>query len=190
MAAPTLLHHAELTTFGLRAAVALGLAEPALPRGAIRVRVAELAAALGTAAGVCAKIARDVMLLAQNEIGELREGGIGRGSSSAMADKRNPVASVAVAAASARVPGLVPTILATMAQEHERAAGGWQAEWGTVTDRLVRRGSAAAWTADLLGSLEVDVEAMGRNAAGLRGSPDGVPTLIERELAEAAAAGR
>ena len=101
------------------------------------MRPAELAGALGVLAGVYAKIARDVSLLAQNEIGELREGGgPGRGGSSAMAHKRNPVASVAIAAATTRVPGLVATMLAAMAQEHERAAGAWQAEWGTLSELL------------------------------------------------------
>ena len=83
-----------------RVAAELGLADPVLPWGAIRVRPAELAAALGVLAGVCAKIARDVTLLSQTEVGELREGGgPGRGGSSAMPHKRNPVASVSILAA-------------------------------------------------------------------------------------------
>jgi 3-carboxy-cis,cis-muconate cycloisomerase len=171
---------------GARVAAQLGLAEPTLPWGAIRVRPVELASALGVLAGVFAKIARDVELFAQNEVGELREGGAERGGSSAMAHKRNPVASVAILACTTRVPGLVSTMLAAMAQEHERAAGAWQAEWGTLSDLLTLVGSAAAWSADLLGGLEVDVVRMRENAAGLDGSLDGVAPLIDRALAVSA----
>ncbi len=167
-----------------RVAGELGLAAPVLPWGAIRVRPVELCCALGGLAGVCAKIARDVGLLAQNEIGEVREGGgSGRGGSSAMAHKRNPVASVAILAAATRVPGLVATMLAAMAQEHERALGGWQAEWGTLSEILTLVGSATAWSADLLGGLQVDAARMAANAAALDGSLDGVPALIDRALA-------
>jgi 3-carboxy-cis,cis-muconate cycloisomerase len=169
---------------GARVAAELGLAEPTLPWDAIRVRPVELAAALGVLAGVLAKIARDVTLFAQSEVAEVREGGgPGRGGSSAMAHKRNPVASVAILACTTRVPGLVATMLAAMAQEHERAAGGWQAEWGTLSDLLTLVGSAAAWSADLLASLEVDVERMREHAAGLEHGLDGVASLIDRALA-------
>lgn len=172
---------------GARVAVELGLAEPTLPWGAIRVRPVELASALGVLAGVLAKIARDVTLFAQNEVAELREGGApGRGGSSAMAHKRNPVASVAILACTTRVPGLVATMLAAMAQEHERAAGSWQAEWGTLSDLLTLVGSAAAWAADLLGGLEVDAERMREHTRGLDGELDGVPPLIDRALAAGA----
>jgi 3-carboxy-cis,cis-muconate cycloisomerase len=148
-----------------RVAAELGLAEPTLPWAAIRVRPAELASALGVLAGVFAKIAADVVLFSQTEVGELREGGgPGRGGSSAMAHKRNPVAAVTVLACAERVPGLVATMLATMRQEHDRAAGAWQAEWGTLTDLLALTGSAAAWSADLLANLEVDVDRMRGNA--------------------------
>ena len=83
----------------------------------------------------------------------MREGGPG-GRSSAMAHKRYPAAAVSVLACAARVPGLVATVLGAMAQEHERAAGGWQAEWGTITNALVLTGSAAAWgLADFGGGL-------------------------------------
>ena len=93
-----------------------------------------------------AKIARDVTLLAQQEAAEVREGGhVDRGGSSAMAHKRNPVSAVSVLACAKRTPGLVATALAAMEQEHERAAGAWQAEWGTLTELLTLTGSAAAW---------------------------------------------
>jgi 3-carboxy-cis,cis-muconate cycloisomerase len=171
-----------------RVAAELGLADPVLPWGAIRVRPVELAAALGVLAGVCAKIARDVELLSQTEIGELREGGgPGRGGSSAMPHKRNPVASVSILAAATRVPGLVATMLAAMPQEHERAAGGWQAEWGTLSELLTLTGSATAWSAELLAGLEVDAARMREHAAPLDGELDAVDELIERALASSAA---
>jgi 3-carboxy-cis,cis-muconate cycloisomerase len=167
-----------------RVASELGLAEPTMPWDAIRVRPAELACALGVLSGVLAKIAGDVVLFAQTEVDELREGGgPGRGGSSSMLHKRNPVASVSVLACAVRVPGLVATMLAAMAQEHERAAGKWQAEWGTLSDLLTLVGSAAAWTVDLLANLEVDVERMREHAAGLEGDTGAVGTLIDRALA-------
>jgi 3-carboxy-cis,cis-muconate cycloisomerase len=132
----------------------LGLNEPVLPWHTNRVRPAQLACALGLLAGALAKIARDVTLLAG-----VREGVPGRGASSAMAHKRNPVAAVSVLACAKRVPGLVSTMLACMEQELERAAGAWQAEWGTMTDLLRLTGSAAAWARDLLEHLEVEAQA-------------------------------
>jgi 3-carboxy-cis,cis-muconate cycloisomerase len=105
---------------------------------------------------VLGKIARDVTLMP-----EVREGVEGRGRSSAMAHKRNPVASVSVLACTRRVPGLVATMFAAMEQEHERAAGAWQAEWGTVTDLLRLTGSATAWARELLEHLQVDAALAG-----------------------------
>jgi 3-carboxy-cis,cis-muconate cycloisomerase len=144
-------------------AAELGLVEPTVPWHAIRRRPAALAGALGTLAGIAAKVARDAVLLAQSEVGEAREGGDG-GGSSAMAHKRNPVAGVSAAACAARVPGLVSTMLSVMDGEHERAAGGWQAEWETQRDLLRLTGAAIAWIAELLDGLEVDPERMRRNA--------------------------
>ena len=147
-----------------RVAATLGLSEPLLPWHTERTRIAALAAALGAVVGAAAKIARDVTLHAQSEVGELREAAAaGRGASSAMAHKRNPVAAVSVIACAKRVPGLVATIFAAMEQEQQRAAGAWQAEWGTLGELLELTGSAAAWLADLLAGLEVDTERMRAN---------------------------
>jgi 3-carboxy-cis,cis-muconate cycloisomerase len=166
-----------------RVAAGLGLCEPALPWHVVRVRPARLAAALATLAGVLAKVARDVTLLAQDEVGEVREGGVpGRGGSSAMAHKRNPVAAVSVLACAERVPGLAGTILGAMAQEHERAAGAWQAESGTVTDLLRLTGSAAVWARDLLENLEIDAERM-RLHVGAEPDLGASAQLIDRALA-------
>jgi 3-carboxy-cis,cis-muconate cycloisomerase len=142
----------------------LELAEPALPWHTVRTRPARLACALGEAAGAMAKIARDVELLAQTEVGEVSEGGgEGRGGSSTLPHKRNPVGAVAVSACAARVPGLVATMLASMAQEHERAAGAWQAESETLSDLLRLTGSAAVALRELLDGLEVHTERMREN---------------------------
>jgi 3-carboxy-cis,cis-muconate cycloisomerase len=154
----------------------LGLAEPILPWHTDRTRPARLACGLGLLAGALSKPARDVTLSP-----ELREGVPGRGASSAMAHKHNPVAAVSVLACTRRVPGLVATILAGMEQELERAAGGWQAEWGTMSELLRLTGSAAAWGRDLLGHLEVDADAMRRSAGG---APDlgAALVLVDRAL--------
>ena len=154
----------------------LGLAEPALPWHTNRLRPVAIAAALGALAGVLGKVARDVTLTP-----EVREGVEGRGASSAIAHKRNPVASVSVLACSRRVPGLVATMLAAMEQEHERAAGAWQAEWGTMTELLRLTGSAAAWARDLLEHLQVDAVAM-RASAGEGPDLGASSLLIDRAL--------
>ncbi|MDR9372307.1 lyase family protein, partial [Conexibacter sp. JD483] len=156
----------------------LGLAAPPLCWHTLRLPVAAVAGATATLAGILGKLARDVTLLAQNELGELREGTPGRGGSSAMAHKRNPVAAVSVLACTRRVPGLATTLLAAMEQEHERAAGAWQAEWATLTDLLALTGSAAAWSRDLLENLEVDAARMAAN----------LPVKDEAAVAAAAAA--
>ena len=150
-----------------RVAAELELVSPALPWHTNRTRPVAAAAALDALAGSLAKVARDVALLAQTEVGEVREGGgPDRGASSGIAHKRNPIASVSVTACAIRVPGLVATMFAEMPQEHERAAGGWQAEWGTLTDLLRLTGSAAAWARELLEELEPDVDRMAANACG------------------------
>jgi 3-carboxy-cis,cis-muconate cycloisomerase len=180
---------------GIAAAVAgeLGLAEPVLPWHTHRSRPAAIAASLGSLAGVLAKVAGDVVLLAQGEVGEVREGGgHGRGGSSSMPHKHNPVASVSVIACAKRVPGLVATVMAVMDHEHERAAGGWQAEWGTLSDLLRLTGSAAAWARDLLEGLEVDPARMRENLErlGLEGDLGAADALIDRALVAHGAAPR
>ena len=139
----------------------LGLAEPALGWHTIRLRPARCSAALGSALGVMGKVARDVVLLAQTEVAEAAEGaGEGRGGSSTMPHKRNPVGAVAVIACAQRAPGLVATILGAMGQEHERAAGAWQAEWEPFLELLRIAGSAATTLRELLEGLDVDADRM------------------------------
>ncbi len=141
----------------------LGLAVPAHAWHSIRVAPARIASALGLALGVMGKIGGDVALLAQTEVGEVREGPARQGGSSAMPHKRNPVNAIAIVACAQRGPGLVATVLSAMAQEHERAAGRWQAEWPVLAELLRLTGSAAAATHELLAGLEVDPARMRSN---------------------------
>ena len=185
---------------------ALGLCEPTLPWHTNRVRVAELAGALGAAAGVMGKLALDVTLLAQSEIGEVAEAAAdGRGGSSTLPHKRNPVGAVLVRAATARVPGLVATLLAAMAQEQERATGSWHAEWESQAELLRLAGGAAARTRELLEGLEVHPDRMRANLeatgglllteriAGALADPLGRPAaddLVRRLAGQASGGGR
>jgi len=162
----------------------LELMAPVVPWHTIRTPVAELAGALGTAAGVCAKIARDITLLAQTEVGEVSEGAAGRGGSSTMPHKQNPVAAVAAVAAAAAAPGLVATLLTAMVHEHERAAGAWHAEWRPWTQLLRTTGSAAAWLRDSIGNLEVHADRMRMNLELTGGmlQAEGVTTALTAAL--------
>jgi 3-carboxy-cis,cis-muconate cycloisomerase len=168
----------------------LGLAEPDLPWHTDRTRIADVAGALGLAAGALGKIARDVTLYAQTEVGELGEEGAGeRGGSSTMPHKHNPVAAVAAAACAAQAPGLVATLLAAMPQEYQRAAGGWHAEWRPLSALLSTVGSAAYWVADCLGRLRVDTGRMRANLSATGGALMAervAAALRERGVAEAA----
>lgn len=142
----------------------LDLALPDLPWHAQRDRFATLACALGVAAGTMGKIARDVSLLAQTEVAEAFEGALdGRGGSSTMPQKRNPVSASVVLTASLRAPGLVATMLAALPQEHERGLGGWQAEWETLPALVHLTAGAARHTAEMLAGLEVDAARMHAN---------------------------
>ena len=169
----------------------LGLALPVMPWHTDRLRIVELAGALAGAAAALGKIARDVTLLAQSEIGEVREGsagsagpgsagpgsagpgsaGPGRGGSSTMPHKRNPVAAIAILGCTKRVPGLVATLAAAAEQELQRAAGGWHAEWEPLGDLLRLTGSAASWGGELLAGLDIDAGRMRANLDAAAGLP-------------------
>jgi 3-carboxy-cis,cis-muconate cycloisomerase len=175
---------------GAGMAARLGLADPLLPWHTVRLRPARLSCALGAALGVMGKIARDVVLLAQTEVAEATEGASdGRGASSTMPHKRNPVGAVAVLACAQRAPGLVATILAAMIQEHERAAGAWQAEWEPLLELLRLAGSAAFTLAELLAGLDVDPDRM-RADLGATGDllmSESVATALTESLGRPAA---
>jgi 3-carboxy-cis,cis-muconate cycloisomerase len=140
----------------------LPLAE--IPWHSHRDRVAEIATTLGLLVGTLGKIASDISLLAQTEVAEVFEPAEkGRGGSSTMPHKRNPVACAAVLSAATRVPGLVGTMLAAMPQEHERGLGGWHAEWETLPEVVSLAGGAAHTMAALAPRLDVDPERMRQN---------------------------
>jgi 3-carboxy-cis,cis-muconate cycloisomerase len=148
-------------------AAQLELPVPAAPWHAYRDGLAAMIAACGVYTGTLAKVARDISLLMQPEIGELSEAG---GSSSAMPNKRNPAGSALVLAAATRVPSLVASFLSGMAQENERGAGGWQAEWTTVSQTIQATGSAASTLSQVINGLSVDAVRMRANLEATRGS--------------------
>jgi 3-carboxy-cis,cis-muconate cycloisomerase len=159
---------ASLGSRGLEVAEALSreldLALPALPWHAHRDRLAEFAAFLGILAGTLGKIGRDLSLLMQTEIAEAAEpAGEGRGISSAMPQKRNPVASAVALAAATRAPGLVATLLTGMVQEHERGLGGWHAEWETLPELASLVAGSLHHLAEAMEGLEIDVAQMRAN---------------------------
>ena len=142
----------------------LTLPRPDLPWHAERDRIATVAAALGVTAGAMSKIAGDVVLLAQTEVGELSEGARpGKGGSSAMPQKRNPVDAMAALAASRLAIAIVPTLMSGLEQEHERAVGAWQAEWVAVPHVFRHTAGAVAHVRQALEGLEVHEDRMRRN---------------------------
>jgi 3-carboxy-cis,cis-muconate cycloisomerase len=138
----------------------LGLEVPDAPWHAHRDRVAGFVAGAGVYGGTLGKIARDISLLMQSEVGEVFESG---GGSSTMPHKRNPSGCATVLASVHRLPGLVATILATMTQEHERAVGGWQVEGATLVDAVQASSAALAALTDVIDTLTVDSDRMRRN---------------------------
>jgi len=161
-------------------AAELGLALPALPWHAHRDRFAEVAATLGMLTGTLGKMARDISLLMQTEVAEVAEpSGPGRGGSSTMPHKRNPVGCAAVLTAAVRVPPLVATMLAGMVQEHERALGGWQAEWDTLPQIVALAAGALRQMAEVAGGLQVDAARMRANLDITRGLILGEAAMLE-----------
>ena len=166
-----------LAAFGDRGpAVAKALAEelhlplPGAPWHGHRDRMAEIATTLGLCTGTLGKIARDVSLHTQTEVGELFELlAEGQGGSSTMPHKRNPVTCAVVLAAATRVPGLVNTMLTAMVQEHQRGLGGWHAEWETLPEIARISGGALHHLAEMLAHLEVDSERMRENLEASNG---------------------
>jgi 3-carboxy-cis,cis-muconate cycloisomerase len=142
-------------------AAELDLPEPVLPWHSDRRRMATLAGALGLVAGTSAKISGDVALLMQNEVAEASEPGCaGRGGSSTLPQKRNPVGAAAVGSAARRAVALVMLYFGAMAGEHERHLTSWPVEWQSLGDLLALAGGAAARTAETVDGLEVDSTAM------------------------------
>ncbi len=179
----------------------LGLALPVLPWHTDRLRIIDLGVALARVAAALGKIARDVTLLAQAEIGEISEGSASsagpagggpsaprgadqrgpdpqaaaasprRGGSSAMPNKRNPVASIAILGCTRQVSGLLGILVSNSEHELQRAAGAWHAEWEPLAALLRLTGSASSWAAELLPGLVVDTSRMAANLAATKGLP-------------------
>jgi 3-carboxy-cis,cis-muconate cycloisomerase len=147
----------------------LDLAEPSGVWHGNREPVVELAGSLGAAAAATAKVATDIILLAQNELGELAENE--PGGSSSMPHKRNPTAAITARAAAAQVPGLVSTLLAAASPELQRGAGSWHAEWPALLSTLRYVGGGASRLRTAL-HLDVDAAAMARNLDALDGILD------------------
>lgn len=153
-----------------RLAEELKLPLPDAPWHTHRDRIAEAAAVLAIIAGTCGKIARDVSLMMQTDVGEAFEpSGEGRGGSSTMPHKRNPVAAASALAAAAMAPNLAATILAAQVQEHERSAGPWHAEWPTLPTLMLVTSGALAAIIDIAEGLEVDAARMRQNLDATNG---------------------
>jgi 3-carboxy-cis,cis-muconate cycloisomerase len=148
----------------------LRLELPDVPWHSHRDRMAEVATTLGICVGTLGKIARDIALHAQTEIGEVVEpAGEGRGGSSTMPHKRNPVTSAVLLSTADRIPGLVGTMLSTMVQEQERGLGGWHAEWETLPEIVRLTAGALHQMAEISPHLEIDAERMRQNLDSTRG---------------------
>lgn len=142
----------------------LNLPTPDLPWHTERDRIVEIAVTLGIVAGAMAKIADDLVLLAQTEVGEATEASApGKGSSSAMPQKHNPVDATNALAAARLAIGTVPVILSAMTQEHERAVGAWQAEWAAIPNLFCFTACAVERVRDAVAGLQVDPVRMQAN---------------------------
>jgi 3-carboxy-cis,cis-muconate cycloisomerase len=179
---------AEKTTSLL--AEELGLAPAEMPWHAHRDRLVEVAVTLGLLVGTLGKMARDIALMTQSEVAEVAEPSApGRGGSSSMPQKRNPVGCATVLAAATRISALVAVLLSAMTQEHERGLGGWQAEWETLPEVLLLTSGALSQMRQVMEGLRVDAERMRANLDATRGLiyAEAVSTVLARAIGHAAA---
>ncbi len=163
----------------------LELAEPVVPWHTNRSRIAEIGGALSLLSGVLGKISLDIILMAQTEVGEVSEpAGAGRGGSSTLPHKRNPILSVTAAASARRVQDLSQTLQAAMVQEHERAAGAWHAEWEALTEALALTGGEVAAVREATEGLEVHPEKLRENLDATGGLllAEHVTTIVAEHL--------
>jgi 3-carboxy-cis,cis-muconate cycloisomerase len=167
-----------------------GLVRPVLPWHALRTPMADLAAALAATAGALGKIAVDVQSLTRTEVAEVAEASVaGRGSSSAMPHKRNPVLATLIRSAALQVPLMAAGLTQCMVAEDERSAGVWHAEWNLLRECLRLTGGAAHTAVELVSGLEVRPERMSANLA-LTGSQivsERVAAVLAPVLGKAAA---
>ncbi len=156
-------------------AIELELVLPAAPWHTQRDRIAETACFCGILTGTLGKIARDISLMAQTDVGEVNEGTqAGRGGSSTMPHKRNPVSCNIILAAAASVPNLVATILAAQVQDHERGLGSWASEWRALPEIMKLTSGALLHTMTMIENLEI-------NAARMRANLDATNGLVMAE---------
>lgn len=149
----------------------LGLAEQVLPWHGIRTPLADVASTLLVTTGALGKLAADVLVLTRTEIGEVtEEQAPGRGASSAMPQKHNPVYSTLVATAARQLPPIAMTLFGSMVVEDERSSGGWHAEWQPLRESLRITAGAASNAVRLTGSLRVSPETMAANLDLTRGA--------------------
>jgi len=168
-----------------RMARELDLGVPTVPWHARREALAGLAASLAILVGAVGKVARDIALMAQAEVGEAFEPrAVGRGGSSAMAHKRNPTGCQTALSAALRAPGLAATMLAGLPQEEERGLGGWQAEGPVLAELFGLAHAALSAMRPVAEGLEVDTEAMRRRlqAAGVGEDVGQSEALVRRAL--------
>ena len=168
-----------------------GLAEQVLPWHALRLPVADLGATLAVVTGALGKFAVDVLGMARTEVAEVAEPAVaGRGGSSAMPQKRNPVLATLIRSAALQVPALAAVLAQSMLAEDERPAGAWHAEWQPLRDCLRLAGGAAATAAELAQGLQVFPDALRRNLA-LTGSAvvsERLAAVLGKDVARAAIA--
>ncbi|GLH37440.1 3-carboxy-cis,cis-muconate cycloisomerase [Pseudomonas moraviensis] len=142
----------------------LQLRLPEQPWHTQRDRIVEFGAVLGLIAGSLGKFGRDISLLMQTEAAEVFEPAApGKGGSSTMPHKRNPVGAAVLIGAATRVPGLVSTLFSAMPQEHERSLGLWHAEWETLPEICCLVSGSLQQARLLADGLEVDAARMARN---------------------------
>ena len=178
------LQVAELLAEELR----LGL--PEIPWHSHRDRIAEVATAFGLLAGTLTKIARDLSLHSQTEIREIHEpSGEGRGGSSTMPHKRNPVTCAAVLGATLRVPALVSTMFAAMDQPQQRALGSWHAEWETLPEIVRLTAGGIHHLAAVVPRLSIDARRMRENLEATHGLvfAEAVSMVLSEKLGRQAA---
>ena len=175
---------------GKALAAELGVGYADAPWHTHRDRLAALMCALGVMAGSLGKMARDISLLSQNEIAEAAEPTAeGRGGSSAMPHKQNPVGCTLALSAAYRVPGLVSTFLSSMVQEHERAIGGWQSEWATISAIVQATSLAATSMAEVAEGLTINAARMRENIDASHGTifAERATILLAKNLSREAA---
>ncbi|MEV6962741.1 3-carboxy-cis,cis-muconate cycloisomerase [Streptomyces sp. NPDC051207] len=181
---------AVLDELGAAFADETGLAAPRLPWHALRTPVADLGAALAHTSGALGKIAADVLVLTRTEIGEVAEPAVaGRGASSAMPHKRNPVLATMIRSAALQVPALATVLVQGLSTEDERSAGVWHAEWQPLREALRLTGGAAHTAVELARGLTVHPQRMRANLGATGGQlvSERVSAVLAPRLGKAAA---